>query len=131
MGMKVSKELEAQILAAARPRESVAQSSPIITAPPEIYTSEAAFQAAIIKQARCWGWEDIYHTYDSRRSEPGFPDLIMLRRDRMLVWELKRSAREKPTPKQRKWLKAFQLIPSAEVRVYSPEDWTFIIKDLS
>jgi hypothetical protein len=39
---------------------------------------EADFQATIVETARTLGWL-IYHTHDSRRSSPGFPDLVLVR----------------------------------------------------
>ncbi len=131
MGMRVSPELEAQILARATSSTVAALPLPASLAPPpEIFESEAKFQAAFMKQARDWGWL-CYHTYDSRRSEEGFPDIIMLRRDRQLAIEAKRSRKEKPTPKQRKWLRGFQAIPGCEVHVWSPEMWSHILEVLS
>ncbi len=130
MGMRVSPELEAQILARASSSTVAALPPASIAPPPEIFESEAQFQAAFMRQAREWGWF-CYHTYDSRRSDEGFPDVVMLRRNRMIVVEAKRSRKEKPSPAQRKWLRAFQAIPGCEVGVWSPEDWDFIIKTLS
>ena len=49
--------------------------------------SEARLQAHIVKVARDLGWW-VYHTYDSRRNRPGFPDLF-LARDRILYRECK------------------------------------------
>ena len=39
--------------------------------------SERKFQSEIIAHARKLGWL-VYHTYDSRGSEPGFPDLVLV-----------------------------------------------------
>lgn len=135
MGMNVSAKDIAKYEAMARERGGVVGPTAAIatqaTAPTlRVFKDEADFQAAIVQQAKLWGWL-AYHTHDSRRCEPGFVDLVMLRRDRLLAWELKRSRREKPTPAQRKWLRAFQSIPGAEVRIYSPEDWGTIIRELS
>ena len=41
----------------------------------------------VVKLAKLMGWV-YYHTYDSRRSEPGFPDLVLVK-DRVLYRELK------------------------------------------
>ena len=38
--------------------------------------TEAELQAAIVEVARLRGYL-VYHTHDSRRSEPGFPDLVL------------------------------------------------------
>jgi hypothetical protein len=48
---------------------------------------EAAFQAQVLDLAGRLGWTH-YHPYDSRRSNPGFPDLVLVR-DRVIFAELK------------------------------------------
>ncbi len=70
-----------------------------------------------------------YHTHDSRRSQPGFPDLILIHPDRqkMLAVELKRDG-EYPRLEQRLWLAAFTAVAQAaphalEVHVWSPKDY--------
>ena len=55
----------------------------------------------MVKQAKAQGWM-VYHTYDSRRSEEGFPDLVLLR-ERLVFVELKREG-EEPTKAQQVWL---------------------------
>ena len=47
----------------------------------------------------------LYHTYSSRRSEPGFPDLVIVGRRGVLIRELKRQ-RGTVTPAQHTWLNA-------------------------
>jgi hypothetical protein len=49
--------------------------------------TEEQFQQQIIDTARLLGWR-VYHTRDSRRSEPGFPDLVLCR-DRLVFLEIK------------------------------------------
>ena len=51
-------------------------------------TEEGKFQAAIIELATVCGWL-AYHTHDSRRSTPGFPDLVLVRGGVLLFRELK------------------------------------------
>lgn len=41
--------------------------------------TEAAWMAQIIHLARLLGYTRVYHTNDSRRSAPGFPDLVLAR----------------------------------------------------
>ena len=86
--------------------------------------SEAQFQAQIVTMARWHGWK-VYHTYDSRRSEPGFPDLIMLRSGVQVVIECK-SLNGKVTDDQQGWLDAFRAVPQCIVRVWRPSDWAEI-----
>ncbi len=39
---------------------------------------EKPFQAQVVELARLSGWLT-YHTHDSRRSQSGFPDLVLVR----------------------------------------------------
>jgi hypothetical protein len=51
-------------------------------------TTEKQFQAQVVDLAMLCGWKT-YHTYDSRRSAPGFPDLVLVRPPRLVFAELK------------------------------------------
>ena len=94
-----------------------------------IKPTEKDFQASVVKVARQTRWL-VYHTYDSRRSEPGFPDLVLVRGNRLLFRELKVDARpSRVTADQRKWLDA----PKAagqDAGLWSPEDWNEILETL-
>ena len=68
--------------------------------PPKV--AEHQFQAAVIELAEVQGWR-VYHTHDSRRSQPGFPDLTMVRGQRLIFAELKRED-GKETAEQTAWL---------------------------
>jgi len=97
--------------------------------PPLLFTSEKEFMAWVVKLARDRGWS-VYHTFDSRRSEAGFPDLTCLRevtrwnksvaRARHVAAELKMPGK-KPTARQRHWLRLFEL-HGAETFVWYPWD---------
>ncbi len=91
--------------------------------------TEKALQEAIIEAAGYLGYRS-YHTHDSRRSEPGFPDLILLReRDgRRFAIELK-TERGKVSPAQTDWLTAFSTcgIPAFVVR---PRDLDWLLEIL-
>ena len=51
--------------------------------------TERDLQKHVVELATVYGWE-IYHTYDSHRSAPGFPDLVMVKERRLIFAELKR-----------------------------------------
>lgn len=84
--------------------------------------SEAAFMAQVVALARIYGWRE-YHTRDSRRSNEGFPDLVLVHRGRKLVIvaELKVGTNQ-PSAAQREWL---QLLAAAGIPAYRwwPTDW--------
>lgn len=70
--------------------------------------SERALQNTIICMAKAQGFL-CYHTWDSRRSEYGFPDLVLVHPDRtgapLIFAELKREGND-ATPAQQAWLDA-------------------------
>jgi hypothetical protein len=82
---------------------------------------EADLQRLVLEAARRYGFL-AYHTFNSTRSAPGFPDLILVhpRTGRMVVAELK-SARGKPTAEQERWLAAFAARHDAHL--WRPVDW--------
>ena len=91
--------------------------------------SEKQFMETVIEYAMYKKWLP-YHVFDSRRSTPGFPDLIMLRAGRLVVAELKVKKR-KPTKAQEVWLAEFALCHGAEVFVWYPSDWDEIERVLA
>lgn len=64
--------------------------------------TEVQLQNNVIDLVKIYGghW---YHAYDSRKSAPGWPDLVILFPGQVLVRELK-SAKGKVTRAQRDWL---------------------------
>lgn len=50
--------------------------------------TEAAWQQNVVRLAGYYGWRT-YHTRDSRGSDPGFPDLVLIRGPELLFAELK------------------------------------------
>jgi len=61
-----------------------------------------------------------YHTHDSRRSEPGFPDLVIVGRRGVLMRELK-TERGKVTVAQTVWLNALDDV-GVDADVWRPTD---------
>ena len=82
--------------------------------------SEDQLQSQITEAATVLGWL-WYHTHNSRRSPAGFPDLVLVRGDRVIFAELK-VWNKKPTEKQERWLGALDAT-AAEVYVWRPQDW--------
>lgn len=80
---------------------------------------EKQVQSAILDIARLLGWR-VYHTFDSRKSEAGFPDLVLVR-DRVVYAEIKRAG-ERPRPSQVDWLNALERA-GAEVYVWTEDDY--------
>lgn len=66
--------------------------------------SEREFLQQLRDLARVFGWL-CYHRHDSRRSEPGFPDLLLVRPPSVIFAELKTNV-GRLTPAQRTWLEA-------------------------
>lgn len=89
--------------------------------------SEKSFMAEVIALAKGCGWR-IYHTHDSRKSEAGFPDLLLLRGDRCLVAELK-VGRNRPTAAQLNWIEAFAAA-GVESFVWYPQQMVSIVEIL-
>jgi hypothetical protein len=88
--------------------------------------SEEELQTAVTHLATLYGWR-WYHVYDSRRSNPGFPDLVLTRRGRLIFCELK-SQRGKVRPEQQDWLNDLDEVERKTgglvvARLWRPSDW--------
>ena len=84
--------------------------------------TEKAFMEAVIQYLRLRSWI-VYHTHDSRRSAPGFPDICAVRGPRLAFIECK-VGRGKPTPAQHEWLAALAAVPGVVVMVaYPTQEW--------
>jgi len=81
---------------------------------------ESQLQERIIEAATIGGWMH-YHTHDSRRSDRGWPDLVLVRGRRMLVLELKRRT-GRVSVHQQGWIDALQRVDTLDVRVVRPDD---------
>lgn len=90
--------------------------------------TEAQWQATVLDVAGFGGWL-AYHTHDSRRSQKGFPDLVLVR-DRVLFVELKTDAKaSKLTRDQQRWLGALDRA-GAEVHVWRPSNYDAVVRIL-
>tara|TARA_R110002020_G_scaffold46470_1_gene132175 strand:- start:219 stop:536 length:318 start_codon:yes stop_codon:yes gene_type:complete len=90
--------------------------------------SEKDFMESIVQLARNTGWM-VYHTYDSRRSTAGFPDLVMTKHKRLVIAEIK-TEKGKTTPAQDKWLETLRTARGVKVKLWRPSDWPEIERTL-
>jgi hypothetical protein len=87
--------------------------------------SEKEWQAQIIELAELYGWF-VYHTYDSRRSAAGWPDLVLARptTGELIYVELK-TDKGRVTKAQQTWLRILQDC-NQETHVWRPRDFDAI-----
>jgi hypothetical protein len=90
---------------------------------------ELPFMRRVRATAHATGWL-MYHTVDAKRSDPGFPDLILLRPGEGIAAECKRNT-EKPSPEQITWLTFFASLPGMEACVWRPRDEAAILVRLT
>lgn len=89
---------------------------------------EKQFQDAITDLALRLGWK-VYHTFDSRRSTSGFPDLFMVKGKRAIAAELKTNT-GKVSDTQQPWLDALAAT-GIEVYVWRERDKQLIASILA
>ncbi len=74
-----------------------------------------------VRDACRWSGLLVYHTHDSRRSERGFPDLVLVGPAGVIFRELK-AERGRLTLDQREWLDRLRQAGAAAA-VWRPRDW--------
>lgn len=89
--------------------------------------TERSFQEQVLELAKGLGWRS-YHTWISLHSTGGFPDLVLVRRPRVVFAELK-SERTKVTPAQQAWLDELKAC-GQEVFLWRPSDWDVLARVL-
>lgn len=94
--------------------------------------TEWEFQKLVISLADEYNWLWT-HNYDNRKvvGRSGFPDLCLLRKDKMIFAELK-IGREMPTFEQRKWINGINSFGKKRIYavVWRPEDYYKIKNEL-
>lgn len=90
-----------------------------MTDPLAQHMTEKDLSDTVAQIAKIHGWIG-YHTHDSRRSNPGFPDWCFTRNGRTLFVELKTS-KGKATAVQMIWLEALAKTPGVECYLWRPE----------
>lgn len=84
--------------------------------------SEEQLQKAIVGAAQRAGWF-VYHTYDSRRSTAGYPDLHLVHLTRGLsVFRELKTEKGRLTPDQIRWIQALTAA-GVDAGVWRPADW--------
>jgi hypothetical protein len=78
--------------------------------------SEAEFQRRVMKVATQLGWL-WYHAYDPISDAAGFPDLVLVRRKRLLFAELK-TEKGKLSKEQQRWFELLNTVISDHCDVY-------------
>lgn len=86
--------------------------------------SEAQFQSDILELVRTLGLA-AYHTHDSRRSQPGFPDLVIVGAEGVMFRELK-TMTGKVSEEQKYWLSILHEA-GEDVAVWRPNLWPDVI----
>jgi hypothetical protein len=85
---------------------------------------EGRFLAQVKTLAKQHGWL-VYHTHDSRRSDEGFPDMVMVGPDAVIFAELKTTT-GKLTAHQALWLELLRHTGRVEAYLWRPQDWPVI-----
>lgn len=89
------------------------------------FQDEQEFQDAVVALCKMMGLA-VYHTHDSRRSEPGFPDLVVVGRNGTIYRELKTDT-GRTSVDQTYWLAALTAA-GEDARVWRPTlDWPVLI----
>ena len=86
--------------------------------------SEEALMAAVIRLAKQHGWM-AYHTWSSKRSPEGFPDLVLAKAGQPLYMVELKTDTGQVTPAQAAWLEALGAVrglsrTSGGLRTYQP-----------
>ena len=89
---------------------------------------EAEFQSKVIALAKQLGYK-VYHTADSRGSEKGFPDLVLVGKYVLFI-ELK-TDQGRLSKEQDEWLDVLSLAEGVYASVWRPKDWKEIQKILT
>lgn len=83
---------------------------------------EDDFQTQVLELAEKLGWTHRYHAHDSRRSESGFPDLVLVHRRHGVIFAELKSGRGIVSPEQWAWHEVL-LQAGAAAYIWRPADW--------
>jgi hypothetical protein len=85
---------------------------------------ERCFRQQVLDYARLNGWL-AYFTWTSIHSPAGFPDLILVRDEQMVILELK-SEKGKLTESQERWFQALRNVRKVKSTSVRPRDWPLV-----
>jgi len=91
--------------------------------------TERAWMRVVVEYAHLRGW-GCYHTHDARHSVAGFPDLVLVRGERLVFAELKRHGQQ-PSAAQTTWLADLGRVPGVTVAVWRPTDFEEVQRALA
>ena len=91
--------------------------------------SEKELSLMVRQLAKLKGF-DVYHTACSMYSDPGFPDLTIAKKDRLIFAELK-TEKGKLSQAQKDWLELLASTGKCEVFIWRPSSWPEIEEVLS
>ena len=103
--------------------------------------TETEFQAQVVRAARMFRWM-VSHMTLPQRSEPGVPDLLLVRSPRVIFMELKSEKGRLDTrrrysprtgralPNQKDWKDALEGCPGVEYYLWRPRHWDEIMEVL-
>ena len=94
-----------------------------------LFPDERSFLTWIVEEARDNGWLT-YHTYDSRKSAAGFPDLVLVKAGVMIAAELKCEDVKTMPLAQTRWLAELSCVPGVRAVLWQPADCESIIRQL-
>lgn len=81
--------------------------------------TERQLQGTVQQLAQVLGWRH-YHTHDSRRSNPGYPDLTLVHPGQgRVIWAELKTTRGRVSPAQREWIGDLEAA-GQEVYVWRP-----------
>lgn len=89
--------------------------------------AETPFLGRVLALARQHGWA-AYHTHDSRKSAPGFPDVVLVREG--VLWRELKTNTGKLTQEQATWL-SLLCHAGQDADVWRPRDWDAIVARLT
>ena len=88
--------------------------------------TEKQLQAAVTEAAALGGWLS-YHTFDSRKSQPGFPDLVLVHPRRGVLYAELKTDTGRMTDPHRKWMNALSEAGAAW-RLIRPADSAAVVQ---